>query len=109
MPAQQGDDRGSPLHFEKIRTGPILGKQGLVGWRANRTIQRGPVKVDLKLIDLFHQVVLGPHLLDLIELCLQPVDVLFLIGKDRFEKLTSSVVADLDSQPDSVVVGLHRA
>ena len=52
----------------------------------------------LGLIDLLHQVILDTHLLDLIELRFEPVDVLLLILEDRFEQLTGAVVAQLGSR-----------
>jgi hypothetical protein len=56
------------------------------------------------LVYLFHQVVLDSHLLDLVQLRLDPVDVVLFIGEDRFEKLSGPVVAELYGLADVRVV-----
>jgi len=38
-----------------------------------------------ELVDLFYQVILDAHLADLVELRLQPIDVIFFILECRFE------------------------
>ena len=61
--------------FEQLAQTLFLGSKA---WRGS---ERG-LQVGAELIDLFHQVVLDPHLLELVELCLKPVDVLLLVGED---------------------------
>ena len=49
------------------------------------------------LLYLLGQVVLHAHQLDLIELCLDPIDMGFLVTKNVFKDLTCAVIAQLSA------------
>src|SRR6185436_3463645 len=67
-----------------------------------------PVASGLGAIDLLSEVVLGADLLDLVELGLQPVDVLLLAPQDLFEEGARAVVALGPGQLDPRVQTRHR-
>ena len=60
----------------------------------------------LGLVHLLGEVVLNPHLLDLILLRLKPVDVGLFVEQDGLEQITRAVVADGSGLADGVVIGL---
>jgi hypothetical protein len=64
-------------------------------------------EVETGLIPLFSQVKLYPHLLDLINLGLQPVYVIFLVLQDGFKEFATSV-SDLVLSTDKGSRGLTR-
>jgi hypothetical protein len=45
------------------------------------------------LVDLFYQVVLDPHLIDLVELCLKPIDVILFLTKDTLKNISGFIIA----------------
>src|SRR4029079_14545661 len=62
----------------------------------------------LLLLELRTEVVLEPHVLDLLELRLQPVDVLFLLVEDLLEEQAAAVVALVAAERDALVETGHR-
>ena len=45
--------------------------------------------------NLLRKIHLDAHLLDLVELCFDPINVVFFILKNRFEQLAGAVIAQL--------------
>ena len=58
-------------------------------------------------MNLFHEIILGPYLLDLVELRLNLVDVVLFVLEDLLQQFAGTVVTCLHCQPDALVIALY--
>jgi hypothetical protein len=58
-------------------------------------------------LGLVSQVIVQPHLVDLIEMGFEPVDVGFFLEQDQFEEFTDPTIADFDRQAKLIPVCLN--
>jgi len=58
-------------------------------------------------LGLVSQVIVQPHLVDLIEMGFEPVDVGFLLEQDQFEEFTGPIITDFDRQANVILVYLN--
>jgi hypothetical protein len=71
---------------------------------SNARMKHGAGRRELRLVDLLHQVVLHPHLFDLVELGFDPVDVVFLFFQDGFDEHFGVVISHLARQANGLIV-----
>jgi len=61
----------------------------------------------LVLVDLRGEIIIDPHLADHVELCLEPVDVFFLVHQDLLEQVPGPVVVRLRRDLDRFIQARH--
>ena len=94
---RQSPSRGLPLIPCPSPRGTLCGKaRALSRLHAKGPSKRGLAVCETNLADLLHQVILDAHLLDLVELRLEPINVILFVLEDGFKQLAGSVVADFN-------------